>query len=135
MSREEKKDTNETIANTAKIMGEICLIPGLSLLADGKLKKGLVHAGAGILAGLVLGIPGAALVAANSFSMSKTDKHLLRLLMKEKKPFETGRVNMQELEAKVKDDMNSGKNLEEIKAGLIEDLEDIFAEESSSNNA
>lgn len=130
MSSEDKKENNESLVNIVKLLGEFLLLPGTSLLADGKIKKGFVHVGAGIVAGLLLGVPGAALVAANSFSMSKTDKNLIRLLMKDKKKLTSGRTHMQELEAKVKAQMEGGQNLTEIKAGLLEDLEDIFAEKS-----
>jgi hypothetical protein len=130
MSSEGKKENNESLVNIAKLLGEFLLLPGTSLLADGKLKKGFLHVGAGVVAGLLLGIPGAALVAANSFSMSKTDKNLLGLLMNDKKKLASGRTHLQELEAKVKEQVKSGRNLNEIKAGLLEDLEDIFAEES-----
>lgn len=125
------KEKNESMVNIAKVLCEFLVLPGSSLLVDGKVKKGFFHAGAGVLAGLVLGIPGALLVAANSFSLSKTDRNLLRLLFKDNKPLASGRTHLEELEAKVKKYMKEGWNLEEIKSSILEDLEDIFAEEFS----
>lgn len=60
-----------------KLIGEFALVPGTSLLLDGKIKSGLGHVLAGGVARLALGVPGLLLVAANSYSSSSTGKSLL----------------------------------------------------------
>lgn len=64
-----------TIANGAKLVGE-SMLPGASLMMDGNLKNGAVHAVIGFGARALLGPAGVALVAADSFSKSLTDKYL-----------------------------------------------------------
>ena len=60
-----------------KLGGEVLVVPGLSLLVDGKLKRGALHCGVGLLAGSLLGLPGLVVVAANSFSLSQTGRSLI----------------------------------------------------------
>jgi hypothetical protein len=64
-----------TLTNGVKIVGE-AILPGTSLLMDGKLADGAVHAVVGIGARLALGPIGALVVAADSFSKSVNDKNL-----------------------------------------------------------
>lgn len=63
------------LANGAKLIGETVL-PGTSLLLDGKFVNGALHTAAGIGARLALGPIGVVLVCADSFSKSVTDKYL-----------------------------------------------------------
>ncbi|AXS40787.1 DUF6072 family protein [Breoghania sp. L-A4] len=63
------------LANGAKIIGE-AVLPGASLLADGKFVNGVVHTALGFGARAATGPIGFAVVAADSYSKSVTDKHL-----------------------------------------------------------
>ena len=64
-----------TLTNGVKLVGE-ALLPGTSLLMDGKFGEGAAHAVVGIGARILLGPIGALVVAADSFSKSVTDKNL-----------------------------------------------------------
>jgi hypothetical protein len=67
---------NSTVfANGIKIVGE-AVIPGASLLLDGRLGNGVAHALVGWGARIVLGPVGVVLVAADSYSKSVTGKYL-----------------------------------------------------------
>jgi len=68
-------DDLRTITNGVKLIGE-AILPGTSLLMDGKLADGAAHAVVGIGARLALGPIGALVVAADSFSKSVNDKNL-----------------------------------------------------------
>ncbi|MDO9025987.1 DUF6072 family protein [Zwartia sp.] len=63
------------LVNGAKLVGE-SMLPGASLLLDGKFVNGAAHAAAGIGARIALGPIGVALICADSFSKSVTDKFL-----------------------------------------------------------
>jgi len=63
------------LANGAKLIGET-ILPGASLLMDGQFVNGVAHSAVGIAARLALGPVGLALVCADSFSKSTTDKTL-----------------------------------------------------------
>jgi|GEM_PF-622042 len=63
------------LVNGAKLVGET-MLPGASLLLDGKFVNGAAHAAAGIGARIALGPLGVALICADSFSKSVTDKFL-----------------------------------------------------------
>lgn len=63
------------LVNGAKMIGETVL-PGASLLLDGKFVNGAVHTVAGLGARIALGPIGVALICADSFSKSVTDKNL-----------------------------------------------------------
>lgn len=110
------------LKNGVKLSGEMLLIPGSSLLLDGNVKSGLFHAGAGILAKIILGVPGFLLVAANSYSLSCTGKGLLANLSGSKNPRDIT------LCKKIERDIAAGQTFEEIKEGLNEDIEDICEE-------
>lgn len=108
--------SGDTLQNGLKILGEtVC--PGASLLLDGKIKSGVLHAGGGFLAKLALGVPGLVLVAANSYSQSVTGRNLIENF------FDKGSPN--NLKDMIKQDLAAGKTAEEIKAGLAEDVDDI----------
>jgi hypothetical protein len=68
-------DDLRTITNGVKLVGE-AILPGTSLLMDGKFSEGAAHAVVGIGARLAFGPIGALVVAADSFSKSVNDKNL-----------------------------------------------------------
>ena len=74
--KSEIKQDNQIFKNGFKLIGERFL-PGASLLMDGKIVEGGLHAVAGLGAGLIFGLPGMFLLAANSYSKSVTGKNLL----------------------------------------------------------
>ncbi len=74
----------EVFANGAKALGEIAIVPGASLIADGDLRAGVVHSVIGITAGIVFGPLGWLAVAANSYSRSITGHHLYEHFVPEK---------------------------------------------------
>lgn len=63
-------------ANGAKILGEVAVVPGVSLIADGNVKAGVVHGIAGVTAAIVFGPIGWLAVAANSYSRSVTGHNI-----------------------------------------------------------
>jgi hypothetical protein len=71
----QSSNVGNVLANGAKIIGETVL-PGASLLLDGKFVNGALHTVAGIGARIALGPIGVVLVCADSFSKSVTDKNL-----------------------------------------------------------
>lgn len=66
----------QQISNGVKLIGET-ILPGTSLLMDGRVKEGAAHMAAGIAARAFLGPIGWGIVAANSFSKSVSDQGLL----------------------------------------------------------
>jgi len=68
-----------TVGRAVKLAGE-AITPGASLILDGKLKLGLMHALAAGVARAVLGPIGIGLVALNSYSKSTSGKHLYERL-------------------------------------------------------
>ncbi|HEX8223848.1 MAG TPA: DUF6072 family protein [Allosphingosinicella sp.] len=71
-------DSTTTLANGAKLIGE-AVLPGASLLMDGRIREGAVHAIVGVGARMMLGpygMIGALLVAADSFSKSVTNRNI-----------------------------------------------------------
>lgn len=69
----------ETIDKAIKLFGEVVL-PGASLLMDGKVVSGGVHVIAGAVAKATIGPIGTAAVIANSYSESTTGTNLLKHL-------------------------------------------------------
>lgn len=59
-----------------RILGET-RVPGASQILDGKIKSGVLHIAAAVVARSLLGGLGVALVAANSYSKSTSGKNLL----------------------------------------------------------
>ena len=110
------------VEHAVKIIGEALLVPGSSLLLDGKLKQGIIHFGVGGLAKLFLGVPGLSIVAINSYSTSVTGKGIIGNLFEKRNPKDVS------LQKKVEEDIENGLTLEEISARIIEDVEDIFEE-------
>lgn len=74
-AREKPAESLPVLTNGAKLFGET-FIPGASLIMDGKVVNGAVHAVLGLGARAALGPVGFAVVAADSYSKSVTDKHL-----------------------------------------------------------
>ena len=68
-------ESQRTLTNGVKLVGE-AILPGASLLMDGKFAEGAGHVVVGIGARIVLGPIGALIVAADSFSKSVADKNL-----------------------------------------------------------
>jgi len=67
------------VQNAIKLLGE-AMLPGASLLMEGKILTGGAHLIVGAIAKAALGPVGVALVVANSFSLSSTGKSLLKQL-------------------------------------------------------
>lgn len=66
----------QQISNGVKLVGET-LLPGTSLLMDGRVKEGAAHAAVGLAARVLLGPIGWGLVAANSFANSVSNQGLV----------------------------------------------------------
>ncbi|HEY3381335.1 MAG TPA: DUF6072 family protein [Vicinamibacterales bacterium] len=116
-------DTKTTpIGRGLRVAADMLLLPGSSLLLDGKVKPGLLHVGVGVAAGFALGIPAALLVAANSISLSFTGKNLASALIGAQDPRDVT------LTAKIRQDVDKGLSLEEIQETVREDVEDVYAE-------
>jgi hypothetical protein len=71
------KAEDNTFKNGVKLAGEAFVLPGSSLLLDGNLTAGGLHLAGAYVASALIGPIGWVLVAANSFSKSTTDKHLV----------------------------------------------------------
>jgi hypothetical protein len=78
---EESKSKDGTAQNAIKLLGE-AVLPGASLLMDGRIVEGGAHWLAGMAAGAVLGPIGLAVVIANSYSRSTVGKHLVNHFVK-----------------------------------------------------
>ncbi|WP_199175656.1 DUF6072 family protein [Telmatospirillum siberiense] len=68
-------DSTEQLTNGVKLVGE-ALLPGTSLLMDGRFVDGAAHVVVGLGARILLGPLGVLVVAADSFSKSVTERHL-----------------------------------------------------------
>ena len=77
--------SSSTAQNALKLVGE-AVIPGASLLMDGKILQGGVHLLAGAAAKVFLGPIGVALVIANSYAKSTTGKNLLKQFTRDESP-------------------------------------------------
>ncbi len=73
----EPAPSTKTTHNAVKLVGE-AILPGASLLMDGKVAHGGAHLIAGVLAKALLGPVGLVLVIANSYSSSTTGQNLLK---------------------------------------------------------
>jgi hypothetical protein len=74
--------SSSTTQNAVKLVGE-AVLPGASLLMDGKILQGGAHLLVGAAAKAFLGPIGVALVIANSYAKSTTGKNLLKQFTKE----------------------------------------------------
>lgn len=68
---------SNTTDNAVKLLGEV-LVPGASLMMDGKILSGGLHTIIGAWAKMALGPAGLAVVIANSYAKSTTGKNLLK---------------------------------------------------------
>lgn len=68
---------SHTTDNAVKLLGEV-LVPGASLMMDGKILAGGLHTILGTWAKMALGPAGLAIVIANSYAKSTTGKNLLK---------------------------------------------------------
>lgn len=69
----------QTVKTGLQFVSE-AVIPGGSNLVNGDLKQAAIHAVLGIIAGSVFGLPGALLIAANSFTKATTGHHIYEAL-------------------------------------------------------
>jgi hypothetical protein len=70
-----ERDNTRVFANGVKLVGE-AIIPGASLMLDGKVVNGAAHAAVGLAARIVIGPAALVLAAADSYSKSVSDKYL-----------------------------------------------------------
>ena len=115
---------NEYIKNTLKVSGEILITPGISLLGEGKTQDGMIHVGVGLLSKILFGVPGLLVVAGSSF---------YRSLKKSGDNPADGDDRIKDLSEKVRTEIDAGMTLEEIKAGIQEDIEDTYFEIQQSH--
>jgi hypothetical protein len=66
----------DQLVNGAKMIGDVAVLPGTSLLVDGNILEGGAHAIAGHVAIRLIGPVGWILVAVNSYSRSSTGSSL-----------------------------------------------------------
>ena len=102
----------ENVRKAVKIAGELCITPGASLLVEGDVKKGAIHAGVGLVGCLILGFPAVVVVGASSFLKS----------------LDAGARAEDPIREKVREEVRQGLTLEEIQAGIAEDVEDRYHE-------
>jgi hypothetical protein len=69
-------NTSEVIKNGAMLVGDVAILPGVSLLAEGNLKSGTLHVVGGLLARAVFGPIGWVAVAADAYTKSVTGKNI-----------------------------------------------------------
>ena len=70
----------QALVNGVKAVGEIAVLPGASLIMDGKVGLGAAHAVGGLLARWALGPVGWVAFGANSLTRSLTGKNILQHL-------------------------------------------------------
>lgn len=77
------------LVNGVKVLGEVAVVPGASLIVDGDVKSGIVHAAGALLGiavlGPVLGPLAWLTVGADSYSRSVSGKNLVELFGKKSK--------------------------------------------------
>lgn len=85
------KNTMSTeLKNGIKAVGEAFVAPGSSLIIDGDVKNGALHLVGGLAAKSLVGPIGWGLIAADSFSLSVSGKHLHQHFYTPKKKEEEG---------------------------------------------
>ncbi|MCA9689273.1 MAG: hypothetical protein KC636_06660 [Myxococcales bacterium] len=72
-----EQDTKHVLPNTLRLIGDVAIAPGTSLLVDGKFKAGAARVAAGLVARAVLGPVGWLAVAADSYTKSTTGRGLI----------------------------------------------------------
>jgi len=125
LTHETKHPDQDLLTKSLKLLGEIIFTPGASLLVDGDVKSGIIHVGVGFMARRMLGLPGALLVGANSYSQSVTGKSLLSHIL------EPSTTTEETLVKRVRQAVDDGKPLDEIVATVVEDVEDSYYEAKS----
>jgi hypothetical protein len=85
---ENEMSEQSTLTNGIKAASEALILPGSSLILDGNVKSGAIHAVGGLLAKVVIGPLGWGLVAADSFSQSVSGMPLHKHFFGSKKPVE-----------------------------------------------
>ncbi len=77
------------LVNGVKVLGEVGIVPGTSLIVDGEVKSGIVHAAGGLLGlavlGPVLGPLAWLAVGADSYSRSVSGKSIVDQFSKKSK--------------------------------------------------
>jgi hypothetical protein len=94
---ENEMETNNTtgaqtpgtlLVNGAKVLGEVAIVPGASLIVDGEVKSGILHAAGGLLGiavlGPVLGPLAWLAIGADSYSRSVSGKTIVNQFKKPK---------------------------------------------------
>lgn len=89
----------QTIDNAIKLLGE-ALLPGASLLMEGKIVAGSAHLLVGAWAKASIGPLGVALVIANSYTESVTGSNLLKHLAKFAQEVQGGQAGQAQQEPK-----------------------------------
>ena len=64
------------VVNAVKFVADQVLMPGTSLLVEGKVGAGLIHGVAGIVGRALLGPVGWMMIGLNSYSKAASDKYL-----------------------------------------------------------
>lgn len=123
---------NAKIEETLKTASDLLVLPGTDLMAKGKKKQGAVHMGLGLLGTAVLGWPAMLLVGGNSYLKLKKAKQEKEAAPDSEVPVGTAAMPRPEgLEQQIREGLNAGLSLDEIKAALEEDVEDMFFEVQS----
>ena len=76
MKMAETQTQSDVLQNGLKLVSEAVITPGASLILEGRIMEGALHAVVAVAAGALLGPVGVFLTAANSYSMSTTGKNL-----------------------------------------------------------
>lgn len=72
---------NDPVQNGIRLLGETVVMPGASLILDGKIGEGAIHAVLGLAAKALLGPPVWMLIAANSYSKCVSGRNLYEHVM------------------------------------------------------
>jgi hypothetical protein len=118
----------KAVTNAVKVAGELFIMPGTSLIMEGKVGSGLLHAGAAWVLRAVVWKPLALLAIANSLSKSITGEGILSSNKKEPD------ARKSTLDDRVRQHVAEGMTMEEIQETVREDVEDLVLE-SRANGA
>ena len=88
MSDTENTSTTQVLPNALRFAGETLVLPGSSLLLDGQIGPGAVHAVLGVAARALVGPVGWAVFAANSYAKATTGAGLMEHLGSRRKKAE-----------------------------------------------
>lgn len=135
MATDEKKavpSDRKAVTNAVKVASELFVMPGTSLIMEGQVKSGLLHAGAAFLLRAVVWKPLAIVAIANSLSKSITGQSILGN-MKGSRPGTNTRPSAETLDDRVRSHMADGMTAEEIQETLREDVEDLVMETTAAS--